>query len=235
MEDPSELKDLIAQACRVLARKGLVEGILGHVSARLPGCDEILIRSRGPMERGLANSTPEDVRPMTTNGQILGDSNGWRPPSEYPIHTVIYRARPEVGAVVHAHPPNALLCGLAGLTPRPVIGAYNASALHLAEKGIPVFSRPVLISRSDLADQMLDAMGTSDVCLLRGHGITAVGATVQQATLRAINLEALCEITVELARLGATVPEISAADLAELPDHSSQLNAEITWNALLAS
>ena len=230
----SQLSDLVAQACRLLARKGLVEGILGHVSARLPGRDEILIRSRGPAERGLAASTAQDVRLMDLDGRLLGDSAGWRPPNEYPIHTAVYQARPEAGAVVHAHPPYALLCGLAGLTPRPVVGAYNIPALHLARAGVPVYPRPVLISRPDLAGQMLAAMGTADVCLLRGHGITAVGTTVQEATLRAINLEALCRVTVELARLGATAPDVSEADLAELPDLGGQFNIEMTWNALIA-
>jgi ribulose-5-phosphate 4-epimerase/fuculose-1-phosphate aldolase len=135
---------------------------------------------------------------------------------------------------VHAHPPGALLYGLAGLTPQPVIGAYNIPALHLARAGIPVYPRAVLISRPGLAAEMLAAMGDASVCILRGHDVTVVGATVQEATLRALNLEMLCQLTVDLARLGVTAPPVPEADLAELPVLGGQFNVQMTWNALTA-
>ncbi len=228
------LTAVAAEACRALARRGLVTGILGHVSARVPGREEILIRSRGPAERGLLNTTPADIALMTLDGRLTDAGPGWHPPNEHPIHTALYQARPEVGAVVHAHPPAALLCGLAGLTLRPVFGAYNIPALQLALAGVPVFPRSVLITRPDLAAEMVAAMGTAQVCLLRGHGITATGRTVEEATLRAVNLEVLCSVTVELARLRAAAPDVPAADLAELPDLGGQFNYELAWNALIS-
>jgi ribulose-5-phosphate 4-epimerase/fuculose-1-phosphate aldolase len=232
--DIDPLRSLVAQSCRVLARRGLVEGILGHVSARLPGQDAMLIRARGPAERGLLATVPADIRLMTMDGALSAADQdaGWRVPNEYPIHAAVYQARPGAGAVVHAHPSAALLCGLAGLTPRPVIGAYNIPALHLARTGIPVYPRAVLISRPELAAEMLAAMAGADVCILRGHGVTVTGPTVQEATLRALNLEMLCQLTVDLARLSASAPEIPDADMAELPDLGGQFNVEMTWNAL---
>ena len=229
-----QLRALVAQSCQLLARRGLVEGILGHVSARLPGTDQILIRARGPAERGLLRTEPADIRLMTMDGALSTADReaGWRVPNEYPIHTAVYQARPEVKAVVHAHPRAALLCGLAGLTPRPVIGAYNIPALHLARAGIPVYPRAVLITRPQLAAEMLAAMGSSGVCILRGHGVTVAGPGVPAATLRALDLEMLCQLTLDLARLGASPPEVAPADLAELPDLGGQFNVQLTWNAL---
>jgi ribulose-5-phosphate 4-epimerase/fuculose-1-phosphate aldolase len=231
-DETSGLRALAAQACRILAREGLVTGILGHVSARVPGRDEILIRCRGPAERGLHATGPDDIRLMSLEGDLAEPGDGWSVPKEFPIHAALLRARPGVGAVVHAHPPAALLCGLAGLPLRPVIGAYNIPALHLALTGIPVYPRSVLISRMELAQEMLAAMGPADVCLLRGHGITVAGRTVQEATVRAVNVEALCSITVELARLGQPVADVPAEDLAELPDLGGHFNTELAWNSL---
>lgn len=54
------------------------------------------------------------------------------------------------------------------------------------------------------------------------------------ATLRALNLEMLCKLTVDLARLGPTAPEVPDADVAELPDLGSGFHVEMTWNALTA-
>ena len=108
-----------------------------------------------------------------------------------------------MGAVVHAHPYAAVLCGLAGLELRPVVGAFNIPAMRLAEEGVPVYDRPVLISRDTLADEMVMALNDRRACLLYGHGVTVVGATVEQATVTATDVEELCRLTVDLARLGA--------------------------------
>ncbi len=97
---------------------------------------------------------------------------GYSVPNELPIHTGLYLARPEVGAVVHAHPRASLLCGLAELELRPVFGAYNIPAARLALDDVPVSPRAALITRADLADELVKAMGAASVCLMRGlrHG-----------------------------------------------------------------
>jgi ribulose-5-phosphate 4-epimerase/fuculose-1-phosphate aldolase len=223
----------VAEACRILAVEGLVEGTLGHVSARVSDI-EMLVRCRGPRERGLLFTETEDVRCVDFDGRSVDGASEWSPPNELPIHAEVYRSRPEVQAVVHAHPPAALLCGLAGLRPRAVFGAYNIPAMRIALEGVPVYTRPVLITRAELAGEMLRAMEGRDVCLLAGHGITAVGDSVEQATVRAVNLNAAVSVTVELAKLGASPPTVSPEDLAELPDLGSGFNDQIAWRALAA-
>lgn len=232
-EDGPELRSTVATACRVLAQKGLVSGILGHVSARV-GPDELVVRCRGPHEAGLARSAAHDVWRFTFDGSALDAAPGYGAPKELPIHTQLMRRRPEVGAVIHAHPRSALLCGLAGLEPRAVFGAYNIPAARLAMVGVPLFMRPILITRPELADEMIEVMGDRPVCLLVGHGITVVAASVEQATVLAVNLDELLSITLELARLGARPDDLSAADLAELPDLGSAFNDELGWRSLVA-
>jgi 3,4-dihydroxyphthalate decarboxylase len=104
----------------------------------------------------------------------------------------------------------------------------------LAREGVPVYHRPVLITRRDLAAEMADAMGHSRTCLLRGHGITVAAETVEQATVLAVNLSVLLSVTVELARLGVQPPEVDARDLAELPDLGPSFNDRYAWQALVA-
>jgi 3,4-dihydroxyphthalate decarboxylase len=232
-KDLRAARELVADACRVLAVEGLVEGVLGHVSARA-GEGMMLIRCRGRDEHGLAFTTPEDVRlvDLDGNGDEVGD--GWSVPNELPIHGELLRARPEAGAVVHVHPPAVLLCGIAGLELRPVFGAYNIPAMRMALDGVPVYPRSVLIRRRELATEMLAAMGDRDLCVLRGHGITVAGATVQQAVVRALNLNALATVTLELARLGRVAPELPPEDVAELPDLGGAFNEESVWRYHLA-
>lgn len=223
----------MATACRVLARRGLVDGILGHVSLRVDD-RHLLVRGRRPTERGLARTEPDDVRLVDVDGHAIEPHGEWDPPKELAIHTAVLAARPNAGAIVHAHPRHAVLCGLAGLPLRPVFGAYDIPATHLALGGVPVYDRAVLIRRADLAAEMLAAMGDRRVVLLRGHGITVEGDSVEQAVVRALDLEELCRITVELARLGAHVAEVSAADRAELPDLGGGFNDRMRWQALVA-
>ena len=67
-DDLEQLRGQVATACRILAQERLVDGILGHVSARV-GDDRMLVRCRGPQERGLAFTVPADVRLVDLDGE----------------------------------------------------------------------------------------------------------------------------------------------------------------------
>jgi ribulose-5-phosphate 4-epimerase/fuculose-1-phosphate aldolase len=225
-------RELVAQACRVLAHRGLVEGVLGHVSLRHG--DAMLLRCRGPHERGLRFTAAQDVRLIGLDGTPREEMDGYRPPNEWPIHGELLRLRPTVEAVVHAHPRAALIAGLAELPLRPVFGSFNIPALHMALDGVPIYPRPVLITRPQLARELAEAMGERPVCIMRGHGITVTGASVAAAVVAATNLDVLTSVTRELALLGAQPPELGPEDLAELPDLGSAFQDEMVWRALVA-
>lgn len=233
-DDTPETRAMVATACRVLADRGLVDGVLGHVSLRVSD-DELLVRCRGHDERGLAASRPDDVWRVTLDGERVDLPRGYAPPNELWIHTEVMRRRSDVGAVVHAHPPSALLLGLARLEPRPVFGAYSIPALQLALAGIPVYERSVLISRPELGVAMAEAMGEAPACLLRGHGVTVAAATIEGATALAVDLDILLDTTVQLARLGVEPPVLPPEDLAELPDLGADFNDRYAWQALVAA
>lgn len=194
MDEIYELRKEVAEACRVLAMMGLVKEATGHVSARIPGTNELLIRARGFDETGLLFTRPEDVIRADCDGNTTETREGVSLPQEFPIHGEIFKARPEVMCVVHAHPPAILRCGLAGVELKPIFGAFDPSAAQIAAAGIPVYPRSITVTRPALAHDMMAIMGEKEVCLMYGHGITAVGSSVGAATVRAIKMEALAEI-----------------------------------------
>jgi ribulose-5-phosphate 4-epimerase/fuculose-1-phosphate aldolase len=104
------------------------------------------------------------------------------------------------------------MCGLTDLQLKPIFGAYDPSAMKLAVEGVPVYPRAVTLTTPELAKGMLDVMAGKDVCLLYGHGITAVGRSVEEATIKAIKLETLARITWHVNQRGG-VRELSAEDL----------------------
>lgn len=219
----------VALACRLLGHRGLAEDVLGHVSLRTAG-DRFLVRCRGPQESGLLFTSVDDVREVDYDGH--GELGDWNVPNELSIHAEVLRARPAVDAVVHCHPPALLAVGLAGLELRPVFGAYNMPATRMALDGIPVYPRSVLIRRRELGSEMVAAMGDAPVCVLRGHGVTAVGSgphAVEQAVVRASNVEVLARATLQLATLAADVPTLDADDVAELPDLGGAFNDVSVW------
>lgn len=223
----SELRADIARACRILAHQGLAAGVLGHVSARIDE-DRMLMRCRGPRERGLLFTTIDDVRELPLSGGAEADES-YSPPNELPLHTETLRSRPDVSVVVHAHPPAIVAAGLAGVELRPVLGSFNIPATRMALDGIPTYPRGVLIRRVDLAEEMLSMMGERPVCLLHAHGIVATGSSIAQAVARALHVDKLARISLDIARCGAHPAEISAEDLAELPDLGSSFNDDLTW------
>jgi ribulose-5-phosphate 4-epimerase/fuculose-1-phosphate aldolase len=222
----------IAEACRILAHAGLAEDILGHVSARGPQRDSVLVRSRSPQERGLLFTTAADIHEIAGRGEAL--PNAYRPPNEFPIHSRVLRARPDVGAVVHVHPPAVVACELAGLALRPIVGAYNIPAMRMASEGFPIYPRSVLINTDELGDAVAEALGGAPVCILRGHGIVTVGDTVEQAVVRALNIEILAKMTLASSRHGASPADLPAEDVAAIPDLGSTFNDTYVWQYHLA-
>lgn len=225
----SDPRMLIAEACRVLANSGLAEDILGHVSVR--SGNEVFVRCRGPLERGLLFTEPTDVYMVDSEGPL---PDQYQLPNEYPIHREIFLARPDVQAVVHAHPPAIVAADLAGLRLRPIVGAYNIPAMRLANQNIPVYPRSVLINRTELAQDLAKTLGLSDICILRGHGIVTTGATVEQAVVRALNAEALARMTLLANGHGTLPPALSAEDIEEMPDLGSTFNDSFVWRHHIA-
>ena len=205
MSEIDDLKERVALGCRVLAKLSLTREPAGHVSARIPGTDHILIRGRGQTESGVRYTKPEDVIVVDLDGKKVGDSEH-NPPREVFIHTWMFKTQPQVQAVIHIHPPTVVLFTIVGKPLLPLYGAYDPSSLALHRRGIPLFDRSILINDDALGKEFAETMGDKEVCLMRGHGITTTGTSVEAACLNAIRRNELAEMNYRAALLGTPRP-----------------------------
>ena len=175
---------VIATALAMNAR-GINRGRSGNVSARLPGAgDERFLVT--PTGLAYEDTAPEDIVPVTLDGEARGPR---LPSSEWRFHRDIYRARPDVNAVVHTHSP-------------------FATTLACLSRGIPAFHYMVAVAggrdircapyatfgTQELSDNALAALEGRRACLLAHHGMIAVGASLAAALALAVEVESLAEI-----------------------------------------
>lgn len=226
---------LLAQACRVAAARGLVDGILGHLSLRVDA-ERLLIRCRSDTDTGLAFTRPADIRLITFDGGpgADGELDGYRVCNELPIHVETMLAHPRHRAVAHLHPPAVVAADLAGVTIRPIYGAYDISGAWLARDGVPVYPRAVLIRSAQLGKEMVAAMSGRPVVICRGHGITSAADTVPQSVLQAISIDGLARMSLRVLSAGGQLDDIDDADWDELPDLGPAFTVEAAWRHELA-
>jgi HCOMODA/2-hydroxy-3-carboxy-muconic semialdehyde decarboxylase len=130
---------------------------------------------------------------------------GRRPYLERFIHSEIYRARPDVQAIVHSHSPALIPFGITGTSLRPVfhMSGFLGSAtpiFEIREAGGP--ATDMLIRDRKLGAALARTLGAASFALMRGHGSVAVGATLKQVVYRAIYAEVNARLQSEAVRLG---------------------------------
>jgi ribulose-5-phosphate 4-epimerase/fuculose-1-phosphate aldolase len=180
----TDVRELVATASRVLAAAGHDDLIWGHASMRDPDGNGVWIKSA---EWSLGEVTAERVHLVAPDGAVLA-GDGQRH-SEYPIHTEIMAARPDVRAVVHTHPPFAVALAATGQPLRPVSHAAN----FFVPPAVPRFTDTAdLVLTSELGRSVARTLGEGRALFLVNHGIVAVGATVEEATVAAVLLERAC-------------------------------------------
>jgi L-fuculose-phosphate aldolase len=192
------LKEQVAWACRILAAEGYADLTLGHVSARLPGEDAVLIKRKGV---ALDEVGPEDVVEIDLDGAT---KNGGAADIhlETVLHTEVYRARPDVGAVVHGHPPCAT--ALAATEARLELLTHDAV---LFKDGIGRFDESAdLITEPEQGRAVAAALGSHRAVLLRNHGVLTVGRDVAWAVLAAVTLERAIRLQSVAGSLGPLRP-----------------------------
>jgi L-fuculose-phosphate aldolase len=205
--DFQEDRDRVAASCRILGMQELSTPLQGHVSYRIPEEDKCLIRARGPRETGLLYTAAEEIMIVDFDGQVVESRDGLAVPQEVYIHTALYKARPEINSVIHIHPSTVVLFTVCDTPLLPIIGGYSPSALRiLLNERLSYYDRSILIRTPDLGAELASHIGQTDLCMMRGHGITAVGHDVQEATISAINLVELATMNYRARLLGDPRP-----------------------------
>lgn len=200
--DPALIEDLVA-ANRILYHEGVVDGF-GHVSARHDKRPEhfLLARSMAP---GLVTAADLIEHDQSGNGV---DAQGRTLYVERFIHSEIYKALPNVQAVVHSHSPAVIPFGVTSTKLRPIF--HLPSFLALGGSDVPVFeirdaggaATDMLIRSPELGAALARSLGTAPVALMRGHGDVVVGRSVREVTFRAIYTEVNARLQAEALRLG---------------------------------
>jgi len=217
----------LVDANHILYDQGVVDGF-GHVSIRDSDNPHrfFIARSMAP-----ALVTAADILELDLDGNAVAKH---APPSylERFIHGEIYRARPDVMAVVHSHSPAVIPFGV-------VPGAPLKAISHMGGfigEGAPVFeirnaagrSSDMLVCTPALGAALAQSLGQHGMVLMRGHGATMVGSSLRQAVYRAIYAELNARLQAEALRLGT--PIYLTADEAEGAARANDNNMDRAWD-----
>jgi HCOMODA/2-hydroxy-3-carboxy-muconic semialdehyde decarboxylase len=195
----STLVDKLVAANRILFDQGVVDGF-GHVSVRHDASPShfLLARNMAP-----ALVRRDDIVTFDFDGAAL-DANGRRVYLERFIHGEIYRARSDVHAIVHSHSPSVIPFGVTRQPLRPVfhMSGFLGQGTALFEIREVAGDTDMLISSGKLGAALAGTLGSRSTVLMRGHGSTVVGASLEQAVYRAIYAEVNAKLQMQAMRLG---------------------------------
>ena len=196
----SDLRVQLIATARAMQPAGLNRGTSGNVSVR---CGEsFYITPTGlPYESLLA----DDIPLMALDGSHEGRC---KPSSEWRFHRDLYAARPEVGAVLHAHSPFAvsLACQRRAIPPfHYMIARFGGETIRCADYAI--------FGSQALSTAAMSALQDRKACLLANHGLLVAGRDLAEALALAVELEELCEQYWRTCQLGEPVL-LSAAEMA---------------------
>lgn len=176
-----ELREQVALGCRILAGTGHDDFIWGHVSARDPD-------GRGAWMKastfGFEEITAEHVILVGFDGEVLAGEHPRH--VEWPIHTEVMRARPDVGSVVHSHPPHSIAIAASG---QPLLPVSHAGTMFVPPD-VPRYAKTAeLIVTKALGSEVATTLSDHHALFLVNHGIVTAGAGVRDAVIRAVLLE----------------------------------------------
>jgi len=204
----------MAQCCRQLAERGLIAGQDGNLAVRL-GPDRVLVTPTGVIK---ALVGPADMVLVDLHGRKRRGRHN--PTSELDLHLRILTRRPDVGAVVHAHPPVATGFAVAGqdfhifVLPELILQCGEVPIVPYGTSGTP-----------ELGDRLEPHLAGHQAWLLANHGAVTVGATLDAAWIRMESLEHAARIIFAARALGR-VNELSPAAVARLETQRDRAREE---------
>lgn len=188
-----EIREQMCDVCHKMWLQGWVAANDGNVSVRLPDGNFMATPT------GISKSfiTPEKLVIINDKGEVVSGESGYKPSSEIKMHLRCYRERPDVGAVVHAHPATATGYAVAG---------KHMDQYSMIETVIAIGSVPLTPYGTPSTDEVPDAIAPylqeHDVLLLQNHGALTVGCDLITAYYRMETLELYAKISLTAHLLG---------------------------------
>jgi len=206
MDTEEQLIAETAQANRALGAAGQSDMVWGHVSIRDPEGRGVWMKASGWSFEEL---TPERVVLVTPDGEVLAGSE--RRHIEYPIHTEVLNARPDLNSVVHTHAPAAV--SFAALD-QPLL-AISHDGVEFAEPQIARFTTTgALIKSAELGKALAETIGDGVGCLIPQHGLVTVGPNPATAVMRALLLARACHVQLQAMAAGPIRRSSDSAEIA---------------------
>jgi L-fuculose-phosphate aldolase len=202
--DEVALRGALVETCRRLHARDLIGAGEGNVSVRL-GSDRFLVTPSGANKGYLA---PEDLVVVDAAGAVLEGTG--RASTELRMHLAAYAARPDVAAIVHAHPITAVALTVAGVPPPNDL--VPEAAVTLGELAVAPFATP---GTDEVPASLAPLFARHDVILLARHGALALGRTLVEAFDRMETLERVARIAL-VARLAGRCEPLPAEAVAKV-------------------
>jgi L-fuculose-phosphate aldolase len=176
--------DLAVLGNRAIAEAGQGDMVWGHLAVRDPDGRGVWMKASG---WGMEEVTRERVMLVSWDGEVLAGEG--KRHLEYPIHTEIMRARPEVTATLHTHADTVNAFSARDVPLRPI--SHDATAF--AEHGLPRYRATAnLVRTAELGRALAADLGQANACLLPQHGLASAGVDVAHAVMYAILLQRAC-------------------------------------------
>jgi len=199
--DAALIEDLVV-ANHVLTDQGVLDGF-GHVSVRHPGNP-----SRFLMSRSLAPALvkADDIMEYDLDGSPV-DAKGRTSFLERFIHAEVYRARPDVMAVVHSHSPSVIPFGTTQMAMQPMyhIAAFLSPSVPVFEIRKAAGMTNMLVGNSEIGKALAQTLGNASVALMRGHGNVVVGPSLTLAVFRAVYTETNARLQAQAVGIGGPI------------------------------
>jgi len=184
------LKEKMVLVCKALQKQCLLDGY-GHVTARLSDGRILSTPHMPPGKVSLRDLIIIDGQGNKLEG--AGEPNG-----ETPMHTSIYKARPDVQCILHYHPDELIVVAASGQEIKVIANC----GVHFY-RGTPIYDSPLLIRNQTLGDKVAATLGDRTAVLLRGHGGTVVASDLDMLLRRGIDFVKSAQIQIMAAPLGA--------------------------------
>ena len=211
------IKSDVVKASHILHQQGIAAAF-GHVSARIAGTGTFMFPPR--MSPALVRA--DNLLELDVEGnQLSGDG---RPNTEFWIHARIYKARPDVQAICHVHPPSCVVLSSLGETIRPL---HASGAIF--RNDVQVFDRITLIRTRELGDAVASTLGDHGAMLLRGHGVNVADKDVRRVCVMTLWMEEAANY--QLRAMSAGKPRYFTADELETiyPQVSGEEVSKRAW------
>jgi ribulose-5-phosphate 4-epimerase/fuculose-1-phosphate aldolase len=204
-----KLRAQVAAATRIMVMEDLID-YSGHVSVRVPGRNAFFIQ---PGIQPRSDVTADSLLMVGFDGKVI-EGNA-RPPVEIPIHIEIYKARPDVQAIVHSHMELAIMFTMMeGVQLKPM----RARAIRW-RSGIPMDDDPSHIKTTEQGVKLARALGHHHACLMRAHGSVLVAESVPALLVDAVHFDENARAQMTVLQAGREPKALTDTELEMIDKH----------------